>query len=419
MLYQLLAAFLPLRLAAFPVVELNTATALELSLPDGQKFQLDPLWLRERCLSHSSVDSITLQPLWNPHELPLDMFFQNASILDNNTMKVAFTDGHTSEYKVEALVKELSDFRHNPIQPVAYKRPKPVVWSGDLKLNSYDYSQVLNNEETRLQLTSDLLILGAALVQGVPKEHGIVIDFGKNLSTLRQTEWGPFFNVRTKPDAALGAAKRDLAYTPRAIGFHTDNPYRDPTPDFQLLHALEHCSCDKEVPCETCSVLNYLVDGFYIAEQLQMESPESFELLSNVSVRFENNGGDGSSALIHVSPHLELDTPDADGNKVLKSVRFSAKSGQYAPPMDLQTTANFYKARRRFSELDHEPKHAVTMQFKPGEILIFDNRRVLHARSQILPSDGERWVQGAYIDRDGLWLAFERLRRRQEQQLWE
>ena len=53
------------------------------------------------------------------------------------------------------------------------------------------------------------------------EEHGIVVDFGKNLSTLRQTEWGPFFNVRTcfgtarelliavvrKPDAALGAAK--------------------------------------------------------------------------------------------------------------------------------------------------------------------------------------------------------------------
>lgn len=25
-------------------------------------------------------------------------------------------------------------------------------------------------------------------------------------------------------------SRRDLAYTPRAIGFHTDNPYRDPTP---------------------------------------------------------------------------------------------------------------------------------------------------------------------------------------------
>ena len=28
---------------------------------------------------------------------------------------------------------------------------------------------------------------------------------------------------------------------------------------------------------------------------------------------------------------------------------------------------------------------------------IFDNRRVLHARSQILPSDGERWVQGVFF----------------------
>eukprot|EP00434_Breviolum_minutum_P033287 symbB.v1.2.029451.t1/scaffold3186.1/size61749/4 len=417
MLYQLLVLLLPQRLSAFPVVEVSTSS-LGLRLPDGETFQLDPLWLRERCLSKSSVDSITLQPLWNPHELPLEMSIQNAS-LDNNTIKVAFTDGHISEYKLEALVKELSDFRHSPIQPLAYKRPKPMVWSGDYKMNTYNYHEVLNNEETKLKLTSDLLIAGAALIDGVPKEHGIVIEFGKNLSTLRQTEWGPFFNVRTKPDAALGAAKRDLAYTPRAIGFHTDNPYRDPTPDFQLLHALEHCSCENEVPCEACSVLNYLVDGFYIAQELQKENPENFDLLSDVPVRFENNGGDGSSALIHVAPHLELDVADTEGKKALKVVRFSAKSGQYAPPLDLQTTSKFYKARRRFSELAHEPKHAVTMQFKPGQILVFDNRRILHARSHILPSDGERWVQGAYIDRDGLWLAFERLRRLKEQHSWE
>lgn len=72
-----------------------------------------------------------------------------------------------------------------------------------------------------MKLTTDLLVMGAAVVRGVPKaptqafiahgtraqEHGVVVEFGKNLSTLRQTEWGAFFNVRTKPDAALGAAK--------------------------------------------------------------------------------------------------------------------------------------------------------------------------------------------------------------------
>lgn len=32
------------------------------------------------------------------------------------------------------------------------------------------------------------------------------------------------------PSGNALAPRRDLAYTPRAIGFHTDNPYRDPTP---------------------------------------------------------------------------------------------------------------------------------------------------------------------------------------------
>eukprot|EP00913_Durusdinium_trenchii_P028977 g27170.t1 len=364
MLSKFLAFFLAV-LEAFPVVEVSTENSLDLR----QKFRLDPFWLRERCLSHSSVDSITLQPLLNPHELPSetwtndgptaarcaqprspdfflihrcnvlaftkDMTFQNASLVGNNTVQVGFTDGHTSLFQIEDLLKELMDFRHSPIQPAAYERPKPISWSGDYKLNNYDYEEVLNQEDE-------------------------------------------------KPDGEQsgGATKRDLAYTPRAIGFHTDNPYRDPTPDFQLLHALEHCSC-QTAPCESCSVLNYLVDGFYIAEQLKR--------LVLQQTRF-----------LH-----------AEGIRPLKAVRFSAKSGQYAPPMDLQTTTKFYKA---FGHATSQP-NAVVMQFKPGEILVFDNRRILHARSQILPTDGERWVQGAYIDRDGLWLAFERLRRRQAQPL--
>ena len=32
-----------------------------------------------------------------------------------------------------------------------------------------------------------------------------------------------------------------------------------------------------------------------------------------------------------------------------------------------------------------------------GQQKVFDNRRILHARSHILPSDGERWVQGGYM----------------------
>ena len=42
---------------------------------------------------------------------------------------------------------------------------------------------------------------------------------------------------------------------------------------------------------------DHFVDGFYVLEQLAREDPEAFTLLATVPVRFENNGGDNSSAL--------------------------------------------------------------------------------------------------------------------------
>eukprot|EP00439_Symbiodinium_sp_Y106_P083647 s211_g23.t3 len=417
--------------SAQPAVELHTQTSLKLNLPDGQKFLLDPFWLRERSQEAGAVDQITLQPLLNPHELPAEMSFKNVSYSEsNNTIKVAFTDGHTSQYKLEKLVGELTNFRQHAVQPTSYHKPAVRTWSGDHKLAVFDYSAVANQEASKLALIEALLTSGTALIRKAPRESGTVINFARMISTLRETEWGPWFNVRTKPDVsqAGGSVKRDLAYTPRAIGFHTDNPYRSPTPDFQLLHAVEHCFCKDKVPCPECSVINYLVDGFHIAELLKKESPEDFDMLrilfdgialatafrstkpqpclqqdsGQIPVRFENNGGDGTSALIHITPHLELEHPSPSGETALKSVAFSAKSGQYAPALEPTVAAKFYKARRRFSEMMHEPRFAVSMQFQPGDILVFDNRRVLHARSHILPTDGERWVQGCYIDRDGL-----------------
>jgi uracil-DNA glycosylase len=49
-----------------------------------------------------------------------------------------------------------------------------------------------------------------------------------------------------------------------------DNPYRDPNPGFQLLHALEN----------KCIVTggSLAVDGFEVARQLKEESPEMFRV---------------------------------------------------------------------------------------------------------------------------------------------
>jgi alpha-ketoglutarate-dependent taurine dioxygenase len=39
-------------------------------------------------------------------------------------------------------------------------------------------------------------------------------------------------------------------------------------------------------------------------------------------------------------------------------------------------------------------------RMEEGDCVIFDNRRVLHARRAFEADKGERWLKGAYLDRD-------------------
>ena len=64
----------------------------------------------------------------------------------------------------------------------------------------------------------------------------------------------------------------------------------------------------------------------------------------------------------------------------------------------------FYAAYRRWAELLARPERQLSLRLAPGDCLIFDNTRVLHARTAFGRSGGERrrHLQGCYADLDGL-----------------
>eukprot|EP00929_Paragymnodinium_shiwhaense_P002128 TRINITY_DN102328_c0_g1_i1.p1 TRINITY_DN102328_c0_g1~~TRINITY_DN102328_c0_g1_i1.p1 ORF type:complete len:430 (-),score=70.44 TRINITY_DN102328_c0_g1_i1:257-1546(-) len=386
---------------------------LNLTWQDGTQIALNPVWLRERCQDIKSVDPSTLQPKVSPHDLPEVMKVEDAKFQDGQ-LQVTFSDGHESLFCLDRIHKEVHQFDEAPLQVPTYTKPKPKLWTAkDYVLPKFDHDEVISNPEARLSLLQELIEGGQVLVRNVPRQDGEVVRFARTLSTVRGTDWGDVFNVKTKPDLVGGAkVMKDLAYTPFGIGFHTDNPYRYPTPDYQLLHAIDHCECPEgEHPCSGCTVTNQMVDGFAVAEQLRQEDPEGFRLMCEVPVRFENDAGGQDSALVHVAPHFTLENMFGKTSQAvpkIDSIRYSPKSGQYAPPLDPATLQAFYNARRRFSELLHDANNMISLQFRPGDLLMFNNLRVLHARSSIAPTDGERWLQGCYVDRDGLWLNFER-----------
>ncbi len=73
-------------------------------------------------------------------------------------------------------------------------------------------------------------------------------------------------------------------------------------------------------------------------------------------------------------------------------------------PLDLpaEDVVRHYRAYRTFIALTREPRFQFEYRLNPGDLLVFDNRRVLHARRAFDLQQGQRHLQGCYVDRDEL-----------------
>jgi hypothetical protein len=67
-----------------------------------------------------------------------------------------------------------------------------------------------------------------------------------------------------------------------------------------------------------------------------------------------------------------------------------------------QRYQGWHSAAQAFNKLIHRPEAIFERLMKPGEFVIFDNRRVLHARKAFEVGDAgkERWLRGGYVDED-------------------
>ena len=84
-----------------------------------------------------------------------------------------------------------------------------------------------------------------------------MLDVIKQFGFVRETNYGPLFEVRTEVHPT------NLAFTNLGLGCHLDNPYRDPVPGLQLLHCLESSTEGGE---------SILQDGFQAMKNHSLDS---------------------------------------------------------------------------------------------------------------------------------------------------
>ncbi|WP_052384028.1 TauD/TfdA family dioxygenase [Litchfieldella xinjiangensis] len=125
-----------------------------------------------------------------------------------------------------------------------------------------------------------------------------------------------------------------------------------------------------------------------------IEAPEAFQVLSETPVDFRFQ--DETQDIAVRAPVIECDAHDH-----VVEVRFNNWIRDTLRLPEHMMDA-WYEAYRRFWRLLHDPRHLIEFSLEPGQMITFDNRRVLHGRRAFDPNTGRRHLQGTYLDRDML-----------------
>ena len=176
-------------------------------------------------------------------------------------------------------------------------------------------------------------------------------------------------------------------------------------PTLQLLHCLRDARSNGGAAGGDTA----LVDGFAAAAALRAADPESFGVLTGTPVPFgyidKETELTARQPLISLSPRGRIAGIRYNDRSMLP-LRLPAAEAEAA-----------YAAILAWARLLARPEFALRLRLSPGDCLIFDNTRLLHARTAfatpVFPGTGDRHLQGCYADLDGLLSTLAVLRRRQ------
>lgn len=243
------------------------------------------------------------------------------------------------------------------------------------RLPVYDYAAFHGDDEVRRRALLQMAAYGFVRLRGAPAGPGEIETAVKAFGAIRETNYGRLFDVKTRHDPA------NLADTALALAPHTDNPYRLSPPQVQILHCLSAAGAGGR---------SVLVDGRAVIAAL---SPQEHDLLSRVPARFAWSDGE---------TFLEAEAPVISA----ECIRYNPRSFQ----QPLTGDPAWRRAWERFGELLTAPAFGLRFDMAAGDMVLMDNRRVLHGRTAFDASGAVvRHLQGAYADMDGVYSTLRRL----------
>ena len=368
----------PVPAAIVAVASEDQGRVLRLEWSDGRTSRYHAIWLRDNASDSDNLNLETREQNTDVTAVPLDVRIAEARVDEAGALEIGWSVGSArSRFHPGWLhVHDYSNGSRPDDVAVA-----PQLWDAESlpEPPSFDGAAILGDDETLEAWLRAVCRFGIARLRDVSTEAGMVARVAERIGPVRTTNFGHVFDVRVQHGPGSNA------YSTGALTPHTDLPTREYQPGLQFLHCLRNASMGGEA---------LMVDGFSLAARVRERDPEAYELLTRVEWPWSNRAPD--SDYRWRSPVIRLDERgDVAELRVVPFLR---------APLDLafEEVEPAYRALRVFFEVVAEPGHQMRFDYRPGDLVLMDNRRLLHGREAYREASGERWLQGCYGEREEL-----------------
>ena len=327
------------------------------------------IWLRDHAKDEKSWDIRSNQRKIFTAKIDPKLHIKNAEIKDNgNSIDILWSDlSKVINYSYQFFLDNLSIKKN--------KKQNLIIWTNkDLDQTIYiNFDEAISNDGFK-SLLDKLYKYGFAVIQNCKTEMSSVEKIAKKIGYVRESIFGGLWSFESDKDMA------DSAYTQDELRPHTDSTYSNDAPGLQLLLCYHYKAYGGE---------SIMVDGFKIAEKIKNEKNDIYDFLTNIEVTGQYIG-DGVS-LQATRPIFRLNS-----HRELIQVSFN-NYDRAIFKMSEEKTKKFYEAIREFDLLANNKEYQWRRILKPGELLIFNNWRILHGRGSF---NGERKMLGCYINKE-------------------
>lgn len=342
---------------------------------DGLVARFHSLWLRENEVAPGVIDEVTREREIEIDQLPDGVTTAEVSMPGPTTVEIRWAPDDAVSRFDAGWLRSMAEGRWKP----GFDIPDRIPWDRTTLTEppTFDGPSVLQSDVALEDFLLAAWTHGFARLRDLPVEEGTVQRVGERIGTVRSSNFGFLFTVETKPDPDSSA------YTSVALDGHTDLASRELQPGLQMLLCRENTATGGA---------STMADGFAVAAAIRDTDPSAFKALTQSRWVFTNRHR--NTDYRYSGPIVELNT---DGD--ITEIRNTGFLRAY-PDMPDDDMPEAYRALRLFTALCRSDRFLCKTPFRAGDLVLFDNRRILHGRDSFDPQSGVRRLEGCYLDHD-------------------